>query len=146
MKTSLGINDRHANVGLRVHCLFLLLRAPYIHFRDYQKYYLLSEEETDALIALALLLSPDKLNNKVIFQARNLNLLHIIKINTLGILIVKEFLYRLLWNPVKDPDLMAFPSLNYSFPHEILWSKVEMSRNRLIISRERYFKSRKWPN
>lgn len=36
--------------------------------RDYQNYHLLTETETDALIALALLLSPDELNGKVIFQ------------------------------------------------------------------------------
>lgn len=36
--------------------------------RDFNKYYLLSEAETDALIALTFLLSPDELSNKVIFE------------------------------------------------------------------------------
>lgn len=51
-------------------CIFFLSwHIPYICFRDYQRYYSLSEAETDALLALTLLLSPDKLNGKVIFQA-----------------------------------------------------------------------------
>ena len=33
--------------------------------KNYQNYYLLSEEETDALLALVILLSPDKLIGKV---------------------------------------------------------------------------------
>lgn len=36
--------------------------------RNFRQYHLLSEEETDALIALSLLLSPKELNGKVIFQ------------------------------------------------------------------------------
>lgn len=36
--------------------------------RDFRNYYLLSEAETDALLALTFLLSPDELNDKVIFQ------------------------------------------------------------------------------
>ena len=39
--------------------------------KNYQNYYLLSEEETDALLALVILLSPDKLIGKVFFPSED---------------------------------------------------------------------------
>ena len=39
--------------------------------KNYQSYYLLSEEETDALLALVILLSPDELIGKVFFPSED---------------------------------------------------------------------------
>jgi len=39
--------------------------------RNYQSYYLLSDEETDALLALVILFSPDELIGKVFFPSED---------------------------------------------------------------------------
>jgi len=48
------------------------LNSPNLNrLRNYRNYYTLNEAETDALLALALLLSPDELLNKVFFHSED---------------------------------------------------------------------------
>ncbi|XP_045207343.2 uncharacterized protein LOC123559516 [Mercenaria mercenaria] len=65
-------NDPKARLMYYLDCMCVVLdlsdTANLTRLRNYGQYYLLSEAETDALVSLCFLLSPDELSGKVIFQ------------------------------------------------------------------------------
>ncbi|WAR06109.1 hypothetical protein MAR_021478 [Mya arenaria] len=65
-------DDPKASLMYYLDCICVILdmsaTANLTKLRNYKRYYMLTEAETDALVSLCFLLSPDELNGKVIIQ------------------------------------------------------------------------------